>query len=476
MASTTFVNNQTLVPAEWLNDVNTTAYKTYVNVRQSPYNATGNGTTDDYAAIQAAITANPGKEIFFPPGIYKITQELVVTGDNTTINLGYSYLRQATNNVNTITFKPTTAGTTAAFLNYPTIKNGIIYPVNPDTTGNSLELRQCNNPVVENIVINEGDFTVYGGQLGLCRGCSFYASAGSSKGTGSALVHFREAPYGGGSYQPCFTFIVESFRASSSKKRDAIFRIYNGDGVFIKNGYAAYGLTSIVLVLGERNGGYVSACGVSGMYLDSGNTATGTTNGLEFRADGNSSFNVYEFSVDNCKFGNGPGSAILCRKPQLNDLNVTNSWFGNYVTWAIDLEMGTLGTPNIEGCIFNDNGTNGVSGTIRLSGGNTYNLVGNIFNNNLNVVVNASGTWVAGNLTGNVNSGTIADINISGATYTDKLYFSGNTSKYAFPGTQYSWVGTKSKYTDYADNAAALAGGLVSGCVYQTSGTLKVVT
>lgn len=43
------------------------------------FNATGDGTTDDTAAIQAAITANYGGEVYFPAGTYKITSGLTVT-------------------------------------------------------------------------------------------------------------------------------------------------------------------------------------------------------------------------------------------------------------------------------------------------------------------------------------------------------------------------------------------------------------
>jgi parallel beta-helix repeat protein len=48
----------------------------YTNVKQAPYNAAGNGTTNDTSAIQSAINAActaGGGAIFFPPGTYKVT-------------------------------------------------------------------------------------------------------------------------------------------------------------------------------------------------------------------------------------------------------------------------------------------------------------------------------------------------------------------------------------------------------------------
>jgi parallel beta-helix repeat protein len=61
----------------------------YLNVKQSPYNAVGDGVTDDYAAISQALSdAAGGLGVYFPKGTYLISQPLTVTaacslaGDN----------------------------------------------------------------------------------------------------------------------------------------------------------------------------------------------------------------------------------------------------------------------------------------------------------------------------------------------------------------------------------------------------------
>ena len=47
------------------------------------YGATGDGSTDDTSAIQAAITANPGKRIYFPAGTYCIDDTITVGAKGT---------------------------------------------------------------------------------------------------------------------------------------------------------------------------------------------------------------------------------------------------------------------------------------------------------------------------------------------------------------------------------------------------------
>lgn len=46
----------------------------WVNVKDAPYNAAGNGIADDFAAVQSAATAaaSVGKAVYFPKGTYKL--------------------------------------------------------------------------------------------------------------------------------------------------------------------------------------------------------------------------------------------------------------------------------------------------------------------------------------------------------------------------------------------------------------------
>jgi len=80
MADTTFTAKVTKILASWLNDANRRIYKDSISVKSDPYSATGDGVTDDTAAIDAAYAACPtGGTLFFPTGTYLRTTTLVIS-------------------------------------------------------------------------------------------------------------------------------------------------------------------------------------------------------------------------------------------------------------------------------------------------------------------------------------------------------------------------------------------------------------
>lgn len=53
----------------------------FANVRNAPYNASGNGSTDDHGAIQSALDNCPeGQVVFVPAGTYRITDRIRIPG------------------------------------------------------------------------------------------------------------------------------------------------------------------------------------------------------------------------------------------------------------------------------------------------------------------------------------------------------------------------------------------------------------
>lgn len=70
MADTTFVDQTTVISADWLNDVNNEVYTAPINVRR--LGVTGDGTTNDTAAILAILAAYPYYPLYFPAGTYLV--------------------------------------------------------------------------------------------------------------------------------------------------------------------------------------------------------------------------------------------------------------------------------------------------------------------------------------------------------------------------------------------------------------------
>ncbi|WP_306317224.1 MULTISPECIES: right-handed parallel beta-helix repeat-containing protein [unclassified Streptomyces] len=86
----------------------TTGVTDWINVRRGPYNARGNGTTDDTAAIQAAITtaATTGSVVYIPAGTYRLTASLAAAADNVQIRgagAAVTVLAQSSTTANGIT-------------------------------------------------------------------------------------------------------------------------------------------------------------------------------------------------------------------------------------------------------------------------------------------------------------------------------------------------------------------------------------
>lgn len=59
----------------------------YINVKDPPYNAKGDGVTDDTAAIQAALNARPGPYVFLPSGVYLLTGQLTIPSNAALIGM-----------------------------------------------------------------------------------------------------------------------------------------------------------------------------------------------------------------------------------------------------------------------------------------------------------------------------------------------------------------------------------------------------
>ncbi|EDQ90501.1 uncharacterized protein MONBRDRAFT_36570 [Monosiga brevicollis MX1] len=66
------------IPHGWTSTPSPREAEAYINVQDSPFEAAGDGLTDDWAALQQAINASAGRPVFLPRGIYALSRGLVV--------------------------------------------------------------------------------------------------------------------------------------------------------------------------------------------------------------------------------------------------------------------------------------------------------------------------------------------------------------------------------------------------------------
>ena len=116
-----------------------TAMATTFNVTSSPYNATGNGVTNDYpainAAIQAAIAAGPGNTVYLPSGTYYVASPFNFgNATNLTINGAGSSTELLSSGGSDIFDIWSCSGTTVSNLNIdektPDLTQGVITAIN----------------------------------------------------------------------------------------------------------------------------------------------------------------------------------------------------------------------------------------------------------------------------------------------------------------------------------------------------------
>jgi len=167
--------------------------KGVVSVKDAPYNAKGDGTTDDTTAIQAAINAvvaSGGGEVYFPRGTYKITTALVM--DTGSYLVGIALRGTGRNSI----ISQTGVGEDAIkFSTTQFLQNSYIRDMQINTSATSGHVINivygCTCCYFDNLELNVGntgksifyaDFTTFGGGIYdvKWRGGSWYCQAGAT--------------------------------------------------------------------------------------------------------------------------------------------------------------------------------------------------------------------------------------------------------------------------------------------------------
>jgi hypothetical protein len=88
------------------------------------YGATGNGSSDDTAAIQTALNANAGGTVCFPSGVYQISQCLMIPNKTTLAGSGPVNGGWSSTNIYNSVLRLTSAGIAACMIRPADISNG----------------------------------------------------------------------------------------------------------------------------------------------------------------------------------------------------------------------------------------------------------------------------------------------------------------------------------------------------------------
>jgi len=462
------VSQSNLVPAAWLNDVNNLRYAAgssargaalldyissrvnavsrsiramlddYINVKA--LGVRGDGVTDDTAAIQAIINAYPGQKLWFPPGVYVLSDFLYIEADGTMLcgaGSSCTYIKQTGTNKDWVRYRTSTALITN-FINNAGASGIYFYRSTAATSGAAIRATQLNGGMFEDIVVADAPegWIWEGGQLNRATCIKLFASGAVFDLSGdatSALMHFREAPIDGGLYQPCYTVTLDTFVATASKKTFSIFNYANGDGINLVNGYAANGYYALEVYAGKRNGGNVSSVLRDSVYYDGVSTVGAGTQYLVYApADAYASFDIFTLQYTNCIFGNAIGG-FLGRK-RIFRLSLSNCDFLNFTTWPIDVEGDvTYSGLIVNGCTINNCATSS-GGAVRAKNQKIISYTGGAISNSLTGVAFSLGSSAYGVVTidGVALSNVTNDISIAGSTF-DSLVWGNCSSDVASP-------------------------------------------
>lgn len=289
MADTTF-SAGTVISSSWLNDVNTTSYRDFINVQHHSYGAVGNGIVDDTAAIQAAIdaaAADKNRTVFFPVGIYKLSGVVTIPQGIALIGSGSQGSNEAYGTAfihyaNTSCFRWDGGGVAYAGTGGG-LQNALILKADGYSGGNAIEVVATSDSQRPGEMFFQ-NVLAYGLSTGRWeRGAVFDGTAANTPGTrGIRSVHFIKCRF-----------------ADVTTSGETI--VLNQVTHFFANGISAdpgSGSTAGLYIKGINDGIYLNGCGIAGNVLIIADDADNSTNNFHYEGKFGGTFINNDTQVD----------------------------------------------------------------------------------------------------------------------------------------------------------------------------------
>lgn len=348
-AATLFRDQVTVVEPEWLNAVDINAF----GVCHPAFGADPTGVEDSTAAVVAYMAAYPGTRVYFPKGVYKLTNLPAITRDGTYFvgdGPGETYLQNAGTNADCLQFQPT-APTSGSFLNNVGCSGMTIYRATAATAGAGVRYTQCNTYFHHNVVIldHPEGLSICGGQAGKLGPRIHVETSNLLVGSplaNSYCLRFYPAPLSGGSYQQVYTTQVQQATLGGNQVIDVGISIEGCDGVSMDNVYNANAFTDLIRLKRGADGVNVSNVSGSNMYNDG---VFNTLNALRIEDDGFATGSITQIVFDStCSFANVTDKGLYADNPGLLKLEVDPFGFYNIGGTKFDVTGGpTAGIRNI---------------------------------------------------------------------------------------------------------------------------------
>lgn len=343
------------------------------------FGATGDASTDDTAAIQAAVNAAAsagGGIVYFPAAAgYRLTSSITISSDRCALvgpAAGRTAYIFAPNAVNAFVFSHATPATNS--LSDLAIQNLTIWGPSAPTSGIGISLIRCNRVYMSNVDVRAffQGVKVEGGVEQFYTNMTIGGAVWAGAAAGSYLMKIMA--HAGASETPSELFISNfNFKGTSGTPY-----LENGiileacDGLWMANGHAGFASNAGLQIVGSGASTSIVNIDMTNVMFD-GNAGTA---GYGIRTSGSSGGTLRELKFTGCTFDGHDNHGVELGLAAMARVNFTGCQFSSNENWGLKIDAGTGYI--VSGCSFYDNNSAaGSEGDISLDGVTNVVISGN---------------------------------------------------------------------------------------------------